>query len=97
VLGGGLLAGRLVGHRRPQEGGELAGDGDVDEGGALAVGGEIPLASVYHEDTLVETIEWYREREPLRLRPPGTRQPLSLRLAGLGVRSATGVVARITP
>ena len=45
----------------------------------------------------METIEWYREREPLRLRPPGTRQPLSLRLAGLGLRSATGVVTRITP
>jgi dihydroflavonol-4-reductase len=51
----------------------------------------------HHEDTLAQTIEWYREREPLRLRPPGTRQPLSLRLAGFGVRSATGVVARIAP
>jgi dihydroflavonol-4-reductase len=50
----------------------------------------------HHEDTLVETIDWYREREPLRLRAPGTRQPLALRLAGLGVRGAGGVVARLT-
>jgi dihydroflavonol-4-reductase len=51
----------------------------------------------HHEDTLVQTIEWYREREPLRVRAPGTRQPLSLRLAGLGLRSASGVVTRIVP
>ena len=58
---------------------------------------ELGWAPSHHEDTLASTIEWYREREPLRLRPPGTRQPIPLRLAGLGVRSATGVVARLTP
>jgi dihydroflavonol-4-reductase len=50
----------------------------------------------HHEDTLVQTIEWYREREPLRLRPPGTRQPLALRVAGFGLRGASGVVTRLT-
>src|SRR5919197_3801966 len=54
-------------------------------------------APSHHEDTLASTIAWYREREPLRLRPPGTRQPIPLRLAVLGVRSATGVVAPLTP
>jgi dihydroflavonol-4-reductase len=51
----------------------------------------------HHEDTLQRTIDWYREREPMRLRPPGTRQPLTLRLAGVGVRGATGVVSRLVP
>lgn len=39
-----------------------------------------------HEDTLEATIDWYRQREPLRVRPAGTRQPLPLRLAGFGSR-----------
>jgi dihydroflavonol-4-reductase len=51
----------------------------------------------HHEDTLVTTIEWYREREPARLRAPGTRQPLGLRLAGFGVRSAGSLVGRLAP
>ena len=51
----------------------------------------------HHEDTLVTTIEWYRSREPLRLRPPGTRQPAALRLAGFGLRTAGGVISRLTP
>ena len=51
----------------------------------------------HHEDTLQSTIDWYREREPLRLRAPGTRQPLGLRVAGLGVRSAGGVLGRLAP
>jgi dihydroflavonol-4-reductase len=52
---------------------------------------ELGYKPAHHEDTLQRTIDWYREREPARLRDPGTRQPLPLRLAGLGVRSATGV------
>ena len=51
----------------------------------------------HHEDTLQATIDWYREREPLRLPRPGTRQPLGLRVAGLGVRSAGGVLGRLAP
>ena len=31
----------------------------------------------HHEDTLVDTIEWYRSREPQLMEPPGTRQPLA--------------------
>jgi dihydroflavonol-4-reductase len=50
---------------------------------------ELGYRPAHHEDTLQTTIDWYREREPTRLREPGTRQPLPLRLAGLGVRSAS--------
>jgi dihydroflavonol-4-reductase len=39
-----------------------------------------------HEDCLEETIAWYREREGDRLAPPGTRQPVALRMAGAVVR-----------
>ena len=35
-----------------------------------------------HEDALEETIAWYRERDRARLSPPGSRQPLPLRVAG---------------
>ena len=51
----------------------------------------------HHEDSLVAAIEWYREREPARLRAPGTRQPLGLRVAGFGVRAAGGMVGRLVP
>jgi dihydroflavonol-4-reductase len=39
-----------------------------------------------HEDCLEETIAWYRDREGEQLSPPGSRQPLALRLAGAVVR-----------
>src|SRR5207344_1729458 len=39
-----------------------------------------------HEDCLEETIAWYREREGEELSPPGSRQPVALRLAGAVVR-----------
>ena len=39
-----------------------------------------------HEDCLEETIAWYRERDGERLSPPGSRQPLALRMAGAVVR-----------
>jgi dihydroflavonol-4-reductase len=48
-----------------------------------------------HEDTLQATIDWYREREPGRLKPPGARQPRALRLAGLGMRTVGGVAGRL--
>lgn len=51
----------------------------------------------HHEDTLQATIDWYREREPMRLRRPGTRQPIVLRAAGFGVRTTTGLVSRLVP
>ncbi|MCU1676515.1 MAG: hypothetical protein JWM93_1273, partial [Frankiales bacterium] len=50
----------------------------------------------HHEESLQKTIQWYREREPLRLQAPGTRQPLALRTAGLALRQverAAGVLA----
>jgi dihydroflavonol-4-reductase len=43
-----------------------------------------------HEDCLEETIAWYREREGTRLAPPGTRQPLGLRVAA-AVLKRTGL------
>jgi dihydroflavonol-4-reductase len=39
-----------------------------------------------HEDCLEETIAWYREREGSVLAPPGSRQPVALRLVGSVVR-----------
>ncbi|HEY3190215.1 MAG TPA: NAD-dependent epimerase/dehydratase family protein [Solirubrobacteraceae bacterium] len=51
----------------------------------------------HHEDTLEATIAWYREREPERLRPPGDRQPLALRLAGGALRQADGIAGRLVP
>ena len=39
-----------------------------------------------HEDCLEETIVWYREQEGDRLAPPGSRQPVALRLAGAFAR-----------
>jgi dihydroflavonol-4-reductase len=39
-----------------------------------------------HEDCLEETIAWYRDREGERLAPPGSRQPVALRVAGAFVR-----------
>ena len=41
-----------------------------------------------HEDCLEETIDWYRATEVAGIAPPGSRQPLPLRLAG-------GVLRRI--
>ncbi len=35
-----------------------------------------------HEDCLEQTIAWYRERDGGALPPPGSRQPLALRVAG---------------
>jgi dihydroflavonol-4-reductase len=51
----------------------------------------------HHEDTLQATIDWYRDREPTRVRRPGTRQPIALRAAGFGLRTTTGLVGRLTP
>jgi dihydroflavonol-4-reductase len=51
----------------------------------------------HHEDTLETTIAWYREREPQRLRPPGERQPLALRVAGGVLRQADGLAGRLVP
>jgi dihydroflavonol-4-reductase len=51
----------------------------------------------HHEDTLQTTIDWYREREPERLRLPGTRQPLALRVAGGAVEQTAGLLGRLVP
>ena len=39
----------------------------------------------HHDESLENTIAWYREREPLHLRTPGSRQPIVLRAAGFGI------------
>lgn len=43
----------------------------------------------HHEECLERTVQWYREREPLRLRERGTRQPILLRTAGFTVRQTS--------
>lgn len=50
----------------------------------------------HHEQPLIDTIEWFRTREPAQLAAPGTRQPLGLRVAGFGWRQAEGAVRLIT-
>jgi dihydroflavonol-4-reductase len=50
----------------------------------------------HHEDTLEATIDWYRERDRGRVRGPGTRQPLALRAAGLGLRQAAALAGRLS-
>jgi dihydroflavonol-4-reductase len=46
-----------------------------------------------HEDCLEATVAWYRERDGDRLSPPGTRQPVALRVAA-GVIRRVGVPGR---
>ena len=58
---------------------------------------ELGWRPAHHEDTLQTTIDWYREREPGLLKAPGTRQPLALRAAGLGLRTAAGMLRSIAP
>src|SRR5512133_2436454 len=58
---------------------------------------EVDWRPAHHEDTLQTTIDWYREREPARLKAPGTRQPLALRAAGLGLRTAGGMLRSFAP
>src|SRR4051794_10491675 len=55
---------------------------------------ELGWTTGHHELPLVETIEWYREREPERVGRPGARQPLALRVAGFGV-DRMAAVARL--
>jgi dihydroflavonol-4-reductase len=47
---------------------------------------ELGFKTSPHEDSLEQTIAWYREREGSRLAPPGARQPLAFRMAGAVLR-----------
>ena len=58
---------------------------------------ELDWRPAHHEDTLQTTIDWYREREPARMKAPGARQPLALRAAGLGLRTAGGMLRSFAP
>jgi dihydroflavonol-4-reductase len=58
---------------------------------------ELGWSPAHHEDTLQTTIDWYRERDPARLKAPGARQPLALRAAGLGLRTAGGMLRSFAP
>ena len=58
---------------------------------------ELGWRPAHHEDTLQTTIDWYREHAPARLKAPGARQPLALRAAGLGLRTASGVLRSFAP
>lgn len=49
----------------------------------------------HHEDTLTTTIAWYRDREPGLVSPPGTRQPMALRVAGFGVNRVTRLASAL--
>ena len=58
---------------------------------------ELGWKPAHHEDTLQATIDWYREREPERLSPAGSRQPAALRLTGGVLRQAAGLAGRVLP
>jgi dihydroflavonol-4-reductase len=45
----------------------------------------------HHEQPLIDTIEWYREREPGAVGAVGARQPMALRAVGFGVTRVAGV------
>jgi dihydroflavonol-4-reductase len=55
---------------------------------------ELGYSPGHHEDTLIETIAWYRENEG-RLAAPGARQAIPLRLLGYGFRQADGVLRHL--
>jgi dihydroflavonol-4-reductase len=52
---------------------------------------ELGYRPSHHEDTLSETIAWYRANEE-RLAAPGARQAIPLRMLGFGFRQADGVL-----
>ncbi len=47
----------------------------------------------HHEDALVETIAWFREREGATLCRPGAQQPVALRLAGFAGRRVESLLS----
>jgi dihydroflavonol-4-reductase len=49
----------------------------------------------HHEDALIETIAWFREREGATLCGPGTRQPIGLRVAGAVERRAEALLTTL--
>jgi dihydroflavonol-4-reductase len=51
-----------------------------------------------HEETVEETVEWWRERLGDRLPPRGriVRQPIPLRLGGFALRRANDITSRLT-
>ena len=51
---------------------------------------ELGWTTGHHEQPLIDTIEWYREREPDAVGGVGARQPLALRVAGFGVGRVLG-------
>jgi dihydroflavonol-4-reductase len=58
---------------------------------------ELDWRPAHHEDTLQTTIDWYRQRDPGTLKAPGTRQPLPLRAAGFGLRTAGAMLRSFAP
>lgn len=58
---------------------------------------ELGYAPGHHEEMLERTVGWYREREPLHLRTPGTRQPLAFRTAGQALRQAERALGIFAP
>jgi dihydroflavonol-4-reductase len=55
---------------------------------------ELGYSPGHHEDTLAQTVQWYRENEA-RLAAPGARQAIPLRMLGFGFRQADGVLRRL--
>jgi dihydroflavonol-4-reductase len=49
----------------------------------------------HQDESLEHAIAWYREREPLRVKPSGTRQPAVLRATGFAFTQGRGIVAKL--
>ncbi|WP_205697197.1 NAD-dependent epimerase/dehydratase family protein [Conexibacter sp. SYSU D00693] len=58
---------------------------------------ELGWSTGHHEEPLTQAIAWYRERDRDGLAAPGARQPLALRAAGLGLRTAGAAFRRVVP
>jgi dihydroflavonol-4-reductase len=56
---------------------------------------ELGYAPAHHEDTLRTTIDWYREHDPDGLSPPGSHQPLPLRVVGFALRQVEDSIDRL--
>ena len=56
---------------------------------------ELGYRPAHHEDTLENTIAWYRERESEHVAPPGSHQPLPLRVVGAALHEASVLGERL--
>lgn len=57
---------------------------------------ELGWSTAHHEQPLLDTIDWFREREGDAVGHPGDRQPLPLRAVGSGLRRSASLARFVT-